>query len=129
MRNLLFFGLFTCTLFVACTCGNNKENTDAPSPATYSKALYHNPDSLLRYAKLAYLEMDAHALYVTGSAARLALRSDWPDSCTAVKPDEGDIMLALSARMGYQPAIDLIRCLEYHNDWHHSVPETLEKER
>ena len=124
---LIFFLAFTCTLSLsACTSGKSSENSasaDVAQPVPVSKALFHNPDSILYYAEKAYLHEDPKGLYVMGAAARLAQQPGWPDSVTTVSVDEGDIMLLRAAELGYPDAIQLIRCLDAHGCWNHSIPE------
>ena len=123
MRASLFLIVITCTL-AACTCGNKKVDTSAePQPVPVSRALFHNHDSLSYYAAVAYKDDDPKGLYVTGAAARLAQQPGWPDSLHTVSVDEGDIMLLHAAELGYPDAIQLIRCLDYHGCWNHSIPE------
>lgn len=86
-------------------------------------SLFFNPDSLLKYAELAYLHDDPKGLFVTGAAAYLREQGEMPDSCTTVPLDEADIMLLRAAELGYPDALNLIRCLAAHGCWHHSVPE------
>ena len=124
MKAPFFLMIITCTL-AACTCGNKQQTStsDEPQPVPVSRALFHNPDSLSFYAALAYKDEDPKGLYVTGAAARLAQQPGWPDSLTTVSVDEGDIMLLRAAELGYPDALQLIRCLDYHGCWNHSIPE------
>ena len=119
-HNLIISLLFACTLFlVACTCGNSaKTATENPDAVPVSKALYHNPDSLLFYAELAYLHDDPKGLYVTAVAAFLRAQDpNFPDSCTTVPLDEARIMLQHSADLGYPDAVKSLRCLQKHGQW------------
>ena len=107
----------TCKLFLfsiallACACREK--------PVHVSKSLYHNHDSLLHYAKLAYLE-DPKGLYVTGSAAYLRVQDPMPFDTlglTTVELDEARIMLLRSAELGYKDAHKLIQCLQKEGCW------------
>lgn len=123
-RSTFFLLLFTCTLLSACTCGNKKGNTgDGPRPVEVSRKLFWNADSLRYYAKKAYLEEDAHALFITGAAAYMQRYSELPDSMPTVSLDEGAIMLLRAAELGNEDAATLIHCLAHEGLWHHSVPE------
>ena len=124
---LIFSLVFACTLFLAaCTSGNrSKTPTGDPDAVPVSKALYHNPDSLLRYAKLAYLHDDPKGLYVTAVAAFLRAQDpNFPDSCTTVPLEEARIMLQHSADLGYPDAIKSLRCLQKHGQWGSDNTET-----
>ena len=82
------------------------------------------------YAQRAYLDTcpeNAKALFVMGVAARLRLNGTLPDTIPTVPLNEADIMLLRSAQLGYDDALRAIRCLNAHNQWHHSLPEQLEK--
>ena len=116
---LLFSLASTCMLLVACTSGNRSRTpTGDPDAVPVSKSLYHNPDSLLRYAELAYLHDDPKGLYVTAVAAFLRAQDpNFPDSCTTVPLDEARIMLQHSADLGYPDAIKSLRCLQKHGQW------------
>ena len=117
--------LFTCTLLLsACTCGNKKENTGKnPHAVEVSRKLFWNADSLRYYAKKAYLEEDARALFVTGAAAYMQRYSELPDSMPTVSLDEASIMLLRAAELGNEDAYNLIHCLSDQGLWSHSVPE------
>ena len=119
IKKLLFL-LFTCTLFIACTCGNNSKASkgDASRPLSVKKSLYHNPDSLLEYARRAYLEDNPQGLFVTGAAAFLRIQDpDFPDSCTTVPVEEARIMLLRAAELGSEDAQKLINCLQSEDCW------------
>ena len=89
-----------------------------PDAVFVSKALYHNPDSLLFYAERAYLHDDPKGLYVTAVAAFLRAQDPlYPDSCTTVPLDEARIMLQHAADLGYPDAIKSLRCLQRHSQW------------
>jgi len=121
-----YFLLITCTLLVsACTSDKaSKATTSEVEPVDVSKALFHNPDSLSYYAALAYKDDDPKGLFVTGAAAYLRAQDpNFPDSCTTVSLDEADIMLLHASELGNADAIKLIRCLNAHGQWHHSIPE------
>ena len=124
MRKTLFLLLFTCTLLSACTCRNNKVTTE---PVSVSKSLFHNRDSLLHYASLAYENEDPKGLYVTGAAAYLQIQD--PEAfdtlgLTTVSIEEADILLLRAAELGNDDARKLIKCLAKEGCWVHSVPET-----
>ena len=88
-------------------------------------SIFFNQDSLNAYAELAYLHDDPKGLFVTGAAAYLRAQDpNFPDSCTTVSLDEADIMLLRAAELGYPDALNLIRCLDAHGQWHHSIPES-----
>ena len=123
MRKTLFLLLFTCTLMVACTCGNNKVSTE---PVSVSKALFHNRDSLLFWAERAYKFEDPKGLYVTGAAAYLQIQD--PEAfdtlgLTTVSIEEADILLLRAAELGNEDALKLIKCLAKEGCWTHSIPE------
>ena len=115
--------LFTCSLLSACTCGNNKVTAESVS---VSKSLFHNHDSLLAYAKLAYVQEDPKGLYVTGAAAFLRIQDPAPfDSLglTTVDPEEAAILLLRAAELGHEDARKLIMCMYNEGCWTHSLPE------
>ena len=121
-----YFLLNTCTLFLsACTSDKaSKATTSEVEPVDVSKALFHNPDSLNFYAAIAYKDDDPKGLFVTGAAAYLRAQDpNFPDSCTTVSLDEADIMLLHAAELGNSDALKLIRCLDAHGQWKHSIPE------
>ena len=72
------------------------------------------------------MDEDPRALFVTGAAAYLKWQdpASFPASCTTVSRDEADIMLLRAAELGNPDALNLIRCLDAHGQWHHSIPET-----
>jgi len=122
----IYFLLFTCTLFLsACTSDKaSKASTSDAEPVPVSKALFNNPDSLSYYAALAYKDDDPKGLFVTGAAAYVRAQDPYfPDSCTTVSLDEADIMLLHAAELGHSDALKLIRCLNAHGQWKHSIPE------
>ena len=126
MKYKIFLAV-TCTLLMtACTSEKPKKAVtgDEPRPVGISRALFHNPDSLLYYAERAYKFEDPKGLYVTGLSAHLKKDDpNYPDSLTTVSIDEGDIMLLHAAELGYEEAIQYIQCLDAHGCWNHSVPE------
>ena len=130
MRKALFFVLFlcSCTPFL-CACASDdasRADTSGGDPVYVSKELYYNRDSLLYYAKLAYLEDDPKGLFVTAVASYLKSSDpDFPEYCTTVPRDEADIMLLHAAELGYEDAIRAIRCLDKNNCWHHSLPDSI----
>ena len=88
------------------------KNSTKPHPVHVSKSLFHNPDSLLYYAALAYKDDDPQGLYVTGAAAFLREQDpNFPDSCTTVSLDVARIMLTRAAELGHEDARTLILCL------------------
>ena len=100
------------------------KNGTKPHPVHVSKSLFHNPDSLLYYAALAYKDDDPQGLYVTGAAAFLRANDPaFPDSCTTVPLDEARIMLTRAADLGHEDAITLIHCLQSEGVWDHSLPQ------
>ena len=126
-KNVLFFLLFICTLS-ACTCGSSsKSSTDAPHPDTvpyFANSLYYNNDSLMEYARRAYLDDDADALCVTGAAAYLHMGDSAAlDTLSVVPLDEADIMLIHAVELGSPDARRLIRYLEQVGLWTKSIPE------
>ena len=102
------------------------KNGTKPHPVHVSKSLFHNPDSLLYYAALAYKDDDPQGLYVTGAAAFLRANDPaFPDSCTTVPLDEARIMLTRAADLGHEDAQTLILCLQSEGVWEDRVPQTL----
>ena len=92
--------------------------SEQPSPVQVRKSLFHNPDSLLYYAALAYKDDDPDGLYVTGAAAYLRAQDPaFPDSCTTVPLSEASIMLKRAAELGQPDAQTLIHCLQESNCW------------
>ena len=115
--------LFTFTLLSACTCCSKKADKDAAQPVPVRKSLFHNRDSILYYADLAYNQEDPKGLFVMAVAAYLREDGTLPDSITTVSLDEAEIMLLRSAELGYPDALQAIRCLSSHGMWSHSIPE------
>ncbi|MBR6034992.1 MAG: hypothetical protein IKP39_02940 [Paludibacteraceae bacterium] len=114
---------FLCAfLLSACTRGSQRPADEAPMVEIPASVFFH-PDSLVKYAELAYLHDDPKGLFVTGAAAYLRQQGQMPDSCTTVPLDEADIMLLRAAELGYPDALNLIRCFAAHGQWHHSIPE------
>lgn len=119
--------LFTCTL-TACTCGSSSASKgDAPVPDTipyFAKSLYYCNDSLLFYARRAYLEDDMDALCITGAAAYFHLGDTAAlDTLSVVPLDEADIMLLRACELGSDDARRFIRYLSQVGLWDHSIPE------
>jgi len=86
--------------------------------------VFHCPDSLRYYARLAYLEEDPEALGITGTAAFLFMNDPAAqDTLPLVSPDEGAIMLLRAAELGSDRARYIIECLDYQRIWKHSLPE------
>ena len=118
---LLLLVALTCTLFMACTSKNpksaNRLSTDN-LPVDVRASVVYNPDSLLHYARLAYLEDDPQGLFITGAAAYLRAQDpDFPDSCTTVPLWEASIMLKHASDLGHSDAARLIRCLQEGGCW------------
>ena len=83
-----------------------------------------NPDSLMYYARLAYLEENPKALAITGAAAYYFLGDQSAqDSLPLVSTDEGAIMLLRAVELGDMDAVWIIKCLVYQRLWTHSVPD------
>ena len=143
----LFILLFTCTLFsLACTSCNKKPVNTPPftgeelcssglpvavrrtltgvgsqdqSPVDVPSSIFWNRDSLNYYAAVAYKDDDPKGQFVTGAAYYLQREGDMPADFYTVSREEADSFLMLSAGQDYQPAKDLIRCLQQHNQWNH----------
>ena len=128
----LFILLFTCTLFsLACTSCNKKPANTPPfregtgvgsqdqSPVDVPSSIFWNRDSLNYYAAVAYKDDDPKGQFVTGAAYYLQREGDMPADFYTVSREEADSFLMLSAGQDYQPAKDLIRCLQQHNQWNH----------
>ena len=113
----LFILLFTCTLLTACTCGNDKE--EASTPVKIPASIFHNRDSVMYYAALAYKDDDPKGQFVVGACYYLRQQGELPDTIYAVGREEADEFLMLSAQQGYQPALDLIHCLQENGEWKH----------
>jgi len=95
------------------------------APVEVRASLFYHPDSLLEYARRAYLEDDPQGLFVTGAAAYLREQDPhFPDICHTVSLDEADIMLIRAAQLGHPDAIQFIRCLDANGCWSHDIPET-----
>ena len=102
MRRIIYILLTACTL-TACTCGSSSASKgDAPVPDTipyFANSLYYCNDSLLFYARRAYLEDDMDALCITGAAAYFHLDDTAALDTLSVVPlsvvplDEAAIML------------------------------------
>ena len=110
-------------MIASCTCGksSNASKGDEAQGVEVSRALFHNPDSLLFYARHAYLDTvpeNPQALYITGAAAFLRAQDpNFPDSCTTVPLDEARIMLLRAAELGHEDAQHLILCLQEGGCW------------
>ena len=102
------------------------KNTE-PQPLEFSRALYFNRDSLMYYTELAYLHDDPKGLFVAGAAAYMKKYAELPDTLPTIPFDDAFILLLRSAELGNEDAVSLIRCLDYHNCWGHSLPKQLEK--
>ena len=112
-------------LFLLPACGRKQAETPgAPQPVEISRDLFYSADSLALYARLAYLNDDPKALFVTGLAAHLKHDDpSFPDSLSTVPLDEADIMLLRAAEKGNADAITYIKCCEFHGTWSHFVPD------
>ena len=106
---------------MACTSKNPKSANQLSTdnlPVDVRASVVYNPDSLLHYARLAYLEDDPQGLFITGAAAYLRAQDpDFPDSCTTVPLWEASIMLKHAADLGHSDADRLIRCLQQSGCW------------
>lgn len=125
----LFILLFTCTLVsLACTsCNKDKRLAGKAAdgaPVDVPSSIFWNRDSLNFYAELAYKADDPKGQFVTGAAYYLQRQGDMPADFYTVSRKEADDFLMLSAGQGYQPAKDLIHCLEANNQWCPGIPET-----
>ena len=111
-------------LLLLPACGRKQaEAPGAPQPVEISRDLFYSADSLALYARLAYLNDDPKALFVTGLAAHLKHDDpSFPDSLTTVPLDEADIMLLRAAEKGNADALTYIRCRDHCGLWSHSVP-------
>ena len=118
----------TCTLAIACTSGKPKSKLstvnyqlstkDDAAPIDVRASVVYNPDSLLEYARRAYLDDDAEGLFITGAAAYLRLQDpNFPDYCTTVPLWEANIMLRHAADLGHTDAARLIHCLQDGGCW------------
>ena len=110
--------LIICATFGACA----KPKPADGEPVEISASLFYNHDSVLYYAERAYMYDDAKGQFVLGAAAYLRRQGDLPDEIYTLPLNQADSMLIRSAEQGYQPAIDLIRCLNDHEEWHHDLP-------
>ena len=119
----LFILLFTCTLFsLACTsCNKGQSSNEAQdqSPVDVPSSIFWNRDSLNYYAAVAYKDDDPKGQFVTGAAYYLQREGDMPADFYTVSREEADSFLMLSAGQDYQPAKDLIKCLQDHQEWKH----------
>ena len=115
--------LFTCTLFLsACTSRSEKVSTCGALCADSS--IYYNDDSLMEYARRAFIDDDPAALYITGTAAYLhAADSAARDSLSVVPLDEADIMLLRACELGNEKACTFIHELDKQGKWGHYIPE------
>ena len=113
--------LLLCTSL--CSCGRAKSSSADPSsedaPVVVSSSIFWNRDSLNYYAAVAYKDDDPKGQFVTGAAYYLQREGDMPADFYTVSREEADSFLMLSAGQDYQPAKDLIRCLQQHNQWNH----------
>lgn len=103
-------------------CARATKSADA-GVVEIPESIVCNGDSLLYYARLAYLEDDAKGLFVTAAASYLRGQGVLPDTVTTVGREEAEVMLWRSAQLGYPEAVRLIRCLAAHGCWQHSIPD------
>ena len=90
--------------------------------------MFENADSLIYYAKLAYIDDDRNALAITGTAAYLFMNdSAAHDTLPIVPLDEADIMLMHAVELGSDSAVWVIESLYHQGFWHSSLPEQLEE--
>jgi len=127
MRRIFYIVLTACTL-TACTSGSSsasKESASVPDTIPYfANSLYYCNDSLLFYARRAYLEDDMDALCITGAAAYFHLGDTAAlDTLSVVPLDEAAIMLLHASSLGSPDARRLIRYLSRVGLWDHSIPE------
>lgn len=116
---------FSCALFCACSKPAATNPSPHEQPVQVRRSLYYNGDSLRYYAGLAYKEEDPKGLYVTAVASILSGQDPaFPDSIYTIPIDEAEIMLLRSAELGYPDALTLIHCLDEHDEWNHSIPES-----
>ena len=125
---ILHFLLFTCTLFLACTCSNpskaSKSSEAARGEGTpeirISQSLFYNRDSVLWYAERAYKYNDPKGCFVVGTCYYLDEQDPhFPEDIYVVSHEEADTFLMISAAQNYQPAINLIHCLHENDRWNH----------
>ena len=114
----MFIGLLLAGSFMFGFSRGHRERE--PQPLEFSRAIYFNRDSLMYYTELAYLHDDPKGLYVAGAAAYLKEYAGLSDTLPTIP-------LLRSAELGNEDAVALIRCLDYHNCWGHSLPKQLEK--
>ncbi|MGN0227492.1 MAG: hypothetical protein ACI4AI_05455 [Paludibacteraceae bacterium] len=123
---LICFLLFTAVTFCACSSGNKKTaNSAAPqndSAVDAPAAIFHNYDSIVFYMEQAYLHGDPKAHFVVGACYYLHEQGDLPEDIPYPAREEADSMLIVAASQNYQPAKDLIHCLQENNAWHHDFP-------
>lgn len=94
------------------------------SPAVeVSAALFHCRDSVNYYAERAFLSDDPKGCFVVGACYYLRKQGDLPDEIYTVSRSQADSFLMISAAQNYQPALDLIQCLQSEGCWHHDFPE------
>ena len=114
---LLIIGAALCACHRAPKAAQKEVQDDAP--VVVSSSIFWNRDSLNYYAAIAYKDDDPKGQFVTGAAYYLQREGDMPKEYYTVSREEADDFLMLSAGQGYQPAKDLIRCLQQHNQWNH----------
>ncbi len=97
----------------------------SPKPVVLDRAVFHNIDSINRYADLAFTTDDPRALFITGIASHLRyVDPDFPKEAFTVSPDEGELLLIRAAELGNEDAMTYIKCLSAHNNWSHPIPKT-----
>ena len=96
----------------------------SPKPVVLDRAVFHNIDSINRYADLAFTTDDPRALFITGIASHLRyVDPDFPKEAFTVSPDEGELLLIRAAEKGSEDAMTYIKCLAAHDNWSHPIPQ------
>ncbi len=103
----------------ACSACNPKPKPADDGFVHVPASLFWNRDSVMFYAERAFLQDDPKGCFVVGACYYLRQQGELPDYITIVDQAMADDMLMVSAGNGYQPAIDLIRCLQKNNCWKH----------
>ena len=119
-----FYLLILCALACACNGKKPSSNEQTKSLSTSKEvvvpaSIFYNRDSLNTYAERAYKLDDPKGQFVVGAAYYLKREGKMPKEFYTVSRQEADDFLMLSAGQGYQPAKDLIRCLQENELWHH----------
>ena len=121
-----FIVLLLCAALSACTSKPASSAPEAESaPVDIPASLFWNRDSVMYWAEQAYRHDDPKGAFVVGACYYLRKQGELPEAVALpVSRKEADDFLMLSAGQGYQPAIDLIKCLSAHDQWAHSVSLT-----